>query len=174
MVQSQNALTLAQSLVTDHQANEQEVTQLATKKGIVLYPVQPTNVEVAQDNFLSKQTGASYDQVFLLIQKQSHQDSVNRLQGLSSEVTDPDIKDLVNQTLTIEQKHLGLAGGTAPQPSPSPTASASPSPSPSVSPSVSPSPGPSGASGTSGASGASGSSGASGASGSSGVYPFPR
>ena len=141
---SEQAKGLADALVTDHQATEQQVTSLASQKGIPLATFGEATYETAVDRLLASLSGAEYDDAFLQVELENHQQIVQRLQSLQSEVSDPDIQSLISDTIPTEQKHADLASGAilpspSASPSGSPSAGVSPSPSPSVSASPSPS-----------------------------------
>jgi predicted outer membrane protein len=127
---------LAQTLITDHQQNDQQLSQLADQKGITLFGFQQSDDELASQNALSSLNQAEFDQAFAQLQAQDHQEVLRRLQTLQSRVTDPEIRAFIAQTITMIQKHIQLASSAA-SASPAATPSASPSASPSPSPSVS-------------------------------------
>jgi predicted outer membrane protein len=145
------AITLAQTMLTDSQQNEMQVQQLAAIKGVTLYMFQPATYEVAAEAQLATLSGTQYyDAAFASLELLNQQSALQTLQLMLNSVTDPDIKSLINQTIPVVQQHIQLAQavlsaeGVSTQPtaspSPSPSASVSPSPSPSVSPIPSPSP----------------------------------
>lgn len=139
-----SAITLANTIISDHQSNEQQVVALAARKNITLYEFQPSTYEIAATNALSTLSGPTFDSTYKSHELEGHQAVLSQLQMMQSTVTDPDVKSLINSTIPVVQQHIQLAGATSQagaQPSSSPQPTSSASPSPSVSPSASPSPG---------------------------------
>jgi putative membrane protein len=115
--------TYAQTMITDHQQSEQQVVQLAAQKGISLYQFQPSTVDIAIDSQLSALSGSDFDRAYLQVQLAEHQKVLQELNMLQSRVNDPDLQNLITQTIPVIQRHVDLAttslnslsaGGTTP------------------------------------------------------------
>jgi predicted outer membrane protein len=100
----------AQMMIIDHRQNEQQVTQLAAQKGLTLFDFQPSTVDVATGSQLESLSESDFDIAYLSFQHLLHQQSLQNLIFLQGQVTDPDLRDLINQTLPVIQKHIDQAG----------------------------------------------------------------
>jgi putative membrane protein len=126
---NQQARDFAQSMVTEHSQNELQVVQLSSQKGLPLYGYQPSTVDIAIDSQLQTLSGPTYDLAYLNTQLTGHQKALQDLKLLQSQVTDPDLQNLTNQSITAIQKHIdmanaainGLSAGSTSSPTPSST-----------------------------------------------------
>lgn len=136
----QSAITLAQTMITDATASEQQVVALATTKGITLLPFQAASYDLAAEDALGQLASPAYDSSFTGLQLQNDLAVLYELQLLTNGVTEPDVLALLNSSITTVQSLIRLAGGTVPpappSPFPRPIPVTSPSPSPSASPTV--------------------------------------
>lgn len=118
-LQSTGSQTFAQTLITDHQASEQQVLQLAGQQGITVYAFQPATYEAALDSQLATLVGTTlYDQAFLQGQVLGHQRALQNVQLIQGLVVDPQIKTLLNNAVTMIQKHRDEAARLAAAPNP--------------------------------------------------------
>lgn len=135
-LQGDQGRQFAQTLVTEHQANDQELFQLASNENVSILFFQPATYEAAVQNQLRSLSSADFEQVFLIHQRQTHERALQELNRMQGNITDTEIQAFVARTIQTIQNHINLAaGGTAASPSPSPTGS------PTASPGTSPSPG---------------------------------
>lgn len=124
----------AQTLITDHQANEIRVQEVASSEGVTLLGFQQSTFEVAGENLLNNLSASEFDQGFLELQRLSHQRAIRDLQSMQSSITDAQVQSLVSDTITMMQQHLEQAtsllssAGAQPSPTTSPSPAASPSP----------------------------------------------
>lgn len=139
----QSAITLAQTMITDATASEQQVVALATTKGITLVPFQAASYDLAAEDALAQLASPAYDSSFTGLQLQNDLAVLYELQLLTNAVNDPAVLALLNSSITTVQSLIRLAGGTVPPAPPSPFPRPIPITSPSVSPTSSPSASPS-------------------------------
>lgn len=147
------AVTLAQTMLTNHNQNELQVEQVASTQELPLYYFQESNYQIAANNQLAASAGTqTYDAVFASLEVSNYQIALQTLEAFLGLATNSNVISLITQTIPIIQSELQLAEAvltaagvstpvTSPSitPTPSPTVSPPPSPSPSVSPSPSPS-----------------------------------
>jgi predicted outer membrane protein len=118
-LQNTGSQTYAQMLITDHQASEQQVQQLAAQQGISLYVFQPATYETALDSQLTALAGTTiFDQAFLQGQVLGHQRALENVQLLQGLVVDPQIKTLLNNAVTTIQRHRDEAARLVATPNP--------------------------------------------------------
>ena len=106
------AKSFAQTMIADHQQSEQQVSQLATQKGLTLYDYQPSTVDMAADAQLQNVPDANFDQAYLNMQLMDHQKALQDIKLLQTQVTDTDLQALITQTIPVIQKHIDLAKST--------------------------------------------------------------
>ena len=131
--QAQSTRAFAQTLVTDHRQNEQQVQKLAADKGVPIFVFQPATYEAAVDSLLLNLSGTSaFDEAFMQLEASTHQDVLHKLQSLEGQVNDPEIKSLISQTIPVVQHHIDLASASpqpsGTQPSSGPSSGTTPSP----------------------------------------------
>jgi predicted outer membrane protein len=140
---NQAVRTYAQTMITEHQQNEQNLIQLANQKNVPIYAYQPSTVNIATDAELQSLPNNEFDSAYLQVQLNEHRKALQDLNLLRSQVTDSDIQNLINQTIPAIQKHVDLANSSissaaTPTPTSTPTAISTPSPTPTDSPSPDP------------------------------------
>jgi predicted outer membrane protein len=173
-LENEQARTYAQDMITEHQQNDQQISQLASTKGIPIYAFQFSTVDIANNAELALLNGPEFDLSYMQLQLINHQKALQDLTQIQGLITDPELSDLITQVIPVIQTHItdaitvinGLAGA-----SPSPGTSASPGSSPSSFPGASPTSSPDssptflpGSTSTSSPSGTSGGSGGNGGS----------
>lgn len=129
---NQEVRNYAQKMINDHQQSEQQVLQLSAQKNLPLYVYQPSTVDLATAAQLSNLTGSNYDQAYLNVQLEEHKKALNDLKSIQDQVTDPDLKKLVDQTTKTIQQHIDLANSSISALSTGATSSPVPSESPVV------------------------------------------
>src|SRR5262245_31900722 len=120
--ESQQVKSLAQKLVTDHGKVNDELKQLATKKGVTL-PDAVTEQQKTMLQHLSSLKGSDFDAAFKQHAVDGHQKSVDKFKTAAEKAKDADIKAFAAKTLPTLQQHLALAkqlntGPAAAQPQP--------------------------------------------------------
>jgi putative membrane protein len=100
-----------QRMVDDHTRANNELKQLAARKGVTL----PTALDSEQRDKLdrlSKLSGAAFDREYMKEMVADHDKDVEEFQKESERATDPDVKAFASKTLPMLQQHLELAGET--------------------------------------------------------------
>jgi len=99
-------------MVTDHTKANDELTQIATRKGITL----PTSLDAkhqAMKDRLSKLNGAAFDKAYMDAMVKDHREDVAEFRKESSTGQDADVKAFAAKTLPTLEEHLSLAEQTA-------------------------------------------------------------
>lgn len=102
----------AQKMVDDHSKANQELTSLASSKGIAA----PTDVNAEQkadSERLSKLSGAAFDKAYMQHMVGDHDEAVATFKTFSERGDDPELKQWAEKTLTTLQEHERLAKTTA-------------------------------------------------------------
>jgi putative membrane protein len=105
---SDDVKQLAQKLVTDHQANMQQLQQLAQKKGVTL-PDKPDSKHAAMLAKMQNMSGADFDKAFTKSQVKDHQKNIDLFSRQASQAKDPDVKSYASQTVDSLHQHLDSA-----------------------------------------------------------------
>jgi putative membrane protein len=103
-----NVKSFAQKMVDDHTKANQELTQLASSKGVTM----PSEMEGTAKELkvrLMKLTGKSYDQAFIKQMVDDHTRVVADFEKETTEATDADLKKWVENTLPTLRDHLRMA-----------------------------------------------------------------
>lgn len=99
---------LAQTLVTDHTAANEELKKLAEKKGIdVSAVIDPKAAESFQE--LEKKSGTDFDKQFLDEVVSNHKKCVDHFEESSKDAKDTDLKQWVDKMLPTLRSHLQKA-----------------------------------------------------------------
>ena len=106
--ESQQVKNLAQKLVTDHTRVNEELKQLATKKGAML-PDTVTEQQKTMLQHLTSLKGSDFDSAFKQHAVENHQKSVDKFKTAAEKAKDADIKAFAAKTLPALQLHLALA-----------------------------------------------------------------
>ena len=94
-----------QMMVTDHTAANNQLKELATKKGWKL----PTDLDSSHKSLaddLRSRTGADFDSEYVEEMVDDHETDVKAFQDKANNATDPDLKAFAQKTLPVLQKHL--------------------------------------------------------------------
>jgi putative membrane protein len=102
----------AQDMVKDHTKANNELKQLAARKGITLPQTLNQQHQTAKAN-LSKLSGASFDQAYMDLMNQDHAKVVSLFQQQADQGQDPDLKNWANKTLPTLKEHKQMAQSTA-------------------------------------------------------------
>ncbi len=106
--ESQQVKAFAQKLVTDHGKVNEELKQLATRKGATL-PDAVTEQQKTMLQHLTSLKGREFDSVFKQHAVDGHQKSVDKFKTAAEKAKDADIKAFAAKTLPTLQQHLALA-----------------------------------------------------------------
>lgn len=97
-----------QKMVDDHSKANEELKDLASKKGITL-PDQPTSKDKAMHDRLSKLSGAEFDRAYMKQMEKDHDKDVSEFRKASEKAKDEDIKQWAAKTLPTLQEHDRMA-----------------------------------------------------------------
>lgn len=105
---------VAQRLVTDHSKLNDQIKELASKKGITL------STEINQKHqkmidHLSGLSGAEFDKAFAMHMVQGHKKSIAKFKQAAAQTEDTDVQELAKNTLPTLQEHLTLVQKYAPE-----------------------------------------------------------
>ena len=108
--QSQNpdVRSFAQRMIQDHTNADNEISQLATKKGINL-ETSPSAKQKLTYDALAQLSGAAFDKEFMSHNVSDHTEDIKDFQEQSQSGTDADVKSLAAKTLSMLQTHLQLS-----------------------------------------------------------------
>lgn len=106
--ESQPVKQFAQRLVTDHSKANEELKQLAMKKGVTL-PDAMNEQQKTMIQHLSSLKGAEFDAAFKQHAIEDHQKDIEKFKTASEKAKDAEIKAFAAKTLPTLQQHLALA-----------------------------------------------------------------
>jgi putative membrane protein len=95
-------------MVSDHGKANDELTQLATSKGVTLPTETDADHKKAADALATK-TGKAFDKAYMTDMVKDHEAVVAAFQKESTDAQDPDLKSWVTKTLPTIQEHLTMA-----------------------------------------------------------------
>jgi len=105
---SQEVKDFGQKMVTDHGKANDQLKEIASKKGMTL----PTDIDAsAQATYdrLSKLDGAAFDKAYIADMVKDHKTDVAEFKRESTRGMDSDLKSFASSTLPIIQGHLDMA-----------------------------------------------------------------
>jgi putative membrane protein len=105
---SPDVKNFGQRMIDDHTKVNQELTQLASSKGITP-PKELDAKNRATMESLSKLTGAQFDKEYMSHMVEDHQKDVAAFQKQASQAKDPELKAFASKTLPTLEEHLQLA-----------------------------------------------------------------
>jgi putative membrane protein len=115
---------VAQRLVTDHSKLNDQIKELAQKKGITLSTeIDPKHQKMI--DHLSGLSGSEFDKAFASHMVQGHKKSIAKFKQAAAQTEDTEIRDLAKNTLPTLQEHLtqiqkyapeGVAGAAVEEP----------------------------------------------------------
>jgi putative membrane protein len=100
--------SLASRLETDHMKANDELKQLASKKGWTL-PTTPTADQTAKKDKLEKLSGTAFDKAYVDLMVTNHKNNIPNFQRVASHGSDSDLKDFASMVLPTLKEHLDLA-----------------------------------------------------------------
>jgi putative membrane protein len=95
-------------MVTDHGKANDELKQLASKKGFMLPTELDENHKEKVDE-LSKLTGAKFDREYAKDMVDDHEEDVKEFKDAAKNAKDPDLRAWAGKTLPILEDHLKMA-----------------------------------------------------------------
>ena len=106
--QSAEVKAFAQRMVTDHTRANQELSELATAKGLVLPTELDGEMESAVEH-LSGMSGAAFDKAYMQHMIPDHEKTIGEFDRASTMSTDADLKAWAQKTLPVLREHLAQA-----------------------------------------------------------------
>jgi putative membrane protein len=110
--ESRDVKQFGQRMVDDHTKANQELTSIASTKGITV-PSQPNAKQKATMDRLSKLSGAEFDRAYMQEMMKDHDHAVAAFRTFSERGDDPELKQFAEKTLPTLQEHERLAETTA-------------------------------------------------------------
>ena len=104
---SADVKSFADRMVTDHGKVNQELTSIATKKGIAI-PDKLSGKDMRELAKLQKLDAAKFDKEYVKVQLAAHKDAVKLFKKESSNGKDADLKAFAGSTLPTLQEHLTM------------------------------------------------------------------
>ncbi|HST23263.1 MAG TPA: DUF4142 domain-containing protein [Blastocatellia bacterium] len=104
---SEEVKQYAQRLVDDHTKANDELTQLASQKGVMVSHDEKAMMK-GKDK-LSKLSGAAFDREFMNLMIKDHTKEVKEFEEASNKSKDTDVKDWAAKTLPTLREHLQMA-----------------------------------------------------------------
>jgi putative membrane protein len=98
----------AQKLVDDHTKANQELTQFASSRAVMITGEMEAKMKQAKERLL-KLTGKSFDQAFVKQMVDDHTATIKMFEEESAAATDPELKSWVDKTLPTLREHLKTA-----------------------------------------------------------------
>jgi len=99
-------------MVTDHSKANEELSQLASRKGITLSTSLDAKHQATKDK-LSKLNGAAFDRAYMDAMVKDHREDVAEFKKESTTGQDADVKAFAAKTLPTLEEHLNMAEQTA-------------------------------------------------------------
>jgi predicted outer membrane protein len=115
--QSDQVKNYGETLVTDHQQLDSNVTSFAERNEITLPGAQEGKAQLdkmqqkhqAMAERLKSLSGAQFDRAFVTAMVQGHQQAIQQVRTALNQAQDEQFKNLLTDTLPVLQKHLQLA-----------------------------------------------------------------
>jgi putative membrane protein len=107
---SQDVKNFGQHMVDDHSKANDQLTQLATQKGVTL-PTAMSTMQKHDMDKLSKLSGAAFDSAYVSMMVKDHKKDVADFQKESKSGKDSDLKSWASTTLPTLQDHLKMVQG---------------------------------------------------------------
>lgn len=99
---------LAQHILDDHQKTNQELKQLADKKGVNL-PDDAGALDEVTKAKLSRKSGADFDKEYVKAMVKDHEKDLKKFQKQANQGKDAEVKQFASQTVPMLQHHLEMA-----------------------------------------------------------------
>jgi putative membrane protein len=101
-------------MVDDHTKAGEELSKIASKKGITLPSSLDSQTQATKDR-LSKLNGAAFDRAYMADMVKDHKKDVSDFRKESNSGSDPDVKAFAAKTLPTLEDHLKAAESTSSQ-----------------------------------------------------------
>jgi putative membrane protein len=98
----------AQKMVDDHSKANEELKELARKKGVAI-SASPDSKSRKEMDRLSKLSGSEFDRAYAKLMVSDHEKDVSEFNKQSRSAQDPDVKNFAAKTLPTLQDHLRMA-----------------------------------------------------------------
>jgi putative membrane protein len=95
-------------MVADHSKANEELTQIASRKGATLPPTLSHGERSTLDD-LQKAGGADFDKTYAKDMVKDHKKDLREFESAAKDVTDPDIRSWAEKTIPTLQQHLQMA-----------------------------------------------------------------
>ncbi len=105
---TQSVKQMGQTLVTDHTQAEDQLRQIAQQEGFSL-PQSPSRKQQAQDQKLTRETGATFDQKFAREEVKGHEKAISEFKQEAQSTQNPALRSYAETTIPVLQKHLQMA-----------------------------------------------------------------
>lgn len=105
--QSADVKMHAKHMLTDHQSLGDEMSALASKKGLTVSSDIPADKKQAMDDINGKK-GKDFDMAYLDQQVRDHQEAISLFESGSASVKDADLKALIDKALPKLRSHLQM------------------------------------------------------------------
>lgn len=105
---SQRVKDFGAMMVRDHSKANDELKSLAGMKNITLPPA-PGEDHMKHIEGLSKKSGREFDQDYMKMMVEDHQEDVNKFEKASQNSQDPDLQAFASKTLPVLRAHLDSA-----------------------------------------------------------------
>jgi putative membrane protein len=105
---SQTVRSFADRMVTDHTKANNELKELAAKKGATL-PADLSHHERSIENRLEKTSGPEFDKKYAADMVKDHKKDLKEFRAAANNSTDPDVKAWAEKTVATLEEHLRLA-----------------------------------------------------------------
>jgi putative membrane protein len=105
---SQAVKDFGQRMVTDHTKANNQLKDLASRKGVTLPDSLDAKDQTIYDH-LSKLSGAEFDREYMRGMVKDHRTDVNEFRKESESAKDADVREFAKQTLPTLEEHLKLA-----------------------------------------------------------------
>jgi len=102
--------TIAQHMVDDHTKANQQLNNLANRKGLP----DTAGMNASQIDMLSqldRSNGADFDRLYLSQQTSAHQDTIAKFESAAANAKDKDVRDFASATLPTLRDHLSMIQG---------------------------------------------------------------
>jgi putative membrane protein len=109
---SADVKSFGQRMVTDHSKANEELSQLATTKGLAL-PTELDGEEKSMIDHLTSLSGAEFDKAYMAHMVDDHKKDVEEFEKASTSAQDGDVKGWAGRTLPTLQQHLQLSTSIA-------------------------------------------------------------
>ncbi len=96
----------AQHMIDAHTQTTQQLTQIATGKGMTLQPTLEPQQQKMLSDLQAMRPGPGFDRAYLHDQVVGHTAAVQVFQNEIANGSDPDLKDFAQRTLPVIQSHL--------------------------------------------------------------------